>query len=97
MRILKSAVLATAIVFTGSAARAAEPDSMHGMNMSDMKMDHMMGMHEMAATVNGVDTKTGLIEVTAGGMTLKVHFPPAALATVKAGDSVTIHLGFTKP
>jgi hypothetical protein len=60
-------------------------------------MDNMMGMHDMAATVNAVDAKTGLVDVTAGGLALKLHFPPASLVNVKMGDSITVHLAFTKP
>jgi hypothetical protein len=70
---------------------------MKGMNMSGMKMGNMMGMHEMAAKVTSIDGKTGVVDVTADGMPLKVHFPPASLANVKAGDSITLHLAFTKP
>ena len=97
MRIIKTAVLASGMLLAASAAWAHEPNSMQGMNMPGMKMDNMMGMHDMPATVNAIDAKTGLVDVTAGGMALKVHFPPASLANVKAGDSITIHLAFTKP
>ena len=97
MRIIKTAVLASGMLLAASAARAHEPNSMQGMNMPGMKMDGMMGMHDMPATVNAIDAKTGLVDVTAGGMSLKVHFPPASLANVKTGDSITIHLAFTKP
>lgn len=97
MNILKTALFASAILLAGSSAWAQESGTMQGMSMSGMKMDNMMGMHDMAATVNAVDTKTGLINVTADGMALKVHFPPTALTNVKAGDSITLHLAFTKP
>jgi hypothetical protein len=97
MNILKTALFASAILLAGSSAWAHESGSMQGMNMPGMKMDKMMGMHDMAATVNAVDSKTGLVDVTAEGMALKVHFPPAALANVKAGDHITLHLAFTKP
>jgi len=35
--------------------------------------------------------------VNAGGMALKVHFPPAAMASLKAGDQITLHLAYSKP
>jgi hypothetical protein len=95
MRTITAILLASSILLAGSAASAHEPNSMQG--MPGMKMDNMMGMHDMAATVTAVDSKTGLVDVKAGGMALKVHFPPAALANVKAGDSITLHLAFTKP
>jgi hypothetical protein len=102
MRIVKSAVVASALVFAASGAWAQDPGNMHGMamkgmNMSGMKMDNMMGMHTMSATVTTVETKTGLVDVSTEGMNLKLHFPPASLANVKAGDNITLHLAFTKP
>jgi hypothetical protein len=30
-------------------------------------------------------------------MALKVHFPPSAMASLKAGDKITLHMGFSKP
>jgi hypothetical protein len=31
------------------------------------------------------------------GMALKVRFSPKAMASLKAGDKITLHLGFSKP
>ncbi|MDR5728490.1 MAG: hypothetical protein RB191_13765 [Terriglobia bacterium] len=102
MTIVKAAIFASVVLFTGAAASAQSSGSMqgmdmNGMNMPGMKMDNMMGMHAMAATVTAVDSKTGLVDVTAGGMALKLHFPPTSLANVKPGDAITLHLAFTKP
>jgi predicted metal-binding membrane protein len=71
--------------------------SMPGMNMSDMNMQNMNGMHMMSATVTAIDNATGLTDVDAGGMKLRVHFPPASLAAIKVGDKITLHLAFSKP
>ena len=73
-------------------------DKMGAMH-SDMKGMHgnMMGMHKMPATVTTADTKTGVVEVMTEGMALKVHFPPAAMGSLKAGDKITLHMGFSKP
>lgn len=73
-------------------------DKMGAMH-SDMKGMHsnMMGMHMMPATVTAADAKTGMVDVTSEGMALKVHFPPAAMANLKAGDKITLHMGFSKP
>ena len=111
-RMLSTLVLALSLV-AGSAAWAQSttptdtgqnPDtmgSMHGGHgdMHDMMSMHknVMGMHVMPATVDSVDQKTGLVDATAEGMALKVHFPPSALANLKAGDKITLHLGFSKP
>ena len=61
-----------------------------------MGMNNMMGMHMMTVTVTAIDSKTGLVDATAGSMALKLHFPPASLAGVKAGDKLSVHLGFNK-
>ena len=68
-------------------------------SMKGMKCMHgpMMGMHMMPATVTEVDTHTGMVEANAEGMALKVHFPPASVATLKAGDKITLHMGYSKP
>ncbi|TAM93721.1 MAG: hypothetical protein EPN40_13035 [Rhodanobacteraceae bacterium] len=73
-------------------------DKMGAMH-SDMKGMHgnMMGMHKMPATVTAADAKTGMVDATTEGMALKVHFPPAAMANLKAGDKITLHMGFSKP
>ena len=74
-----------------------------GATHSDMKgthknmSKHMMGMHMMPATVTEADTKTGVVDVMSGGMALKVHFPPKAMAGLKEGDKITLHMGFSKP
>lgn len=80
---------------------AHDPDTMGAMHgghdqMKSMHMN-MMGMHAMPATVNSVDKQTGLVDVNAEGMSLKVHFPPAAVANLAAGDKITVHMGYSKP
>jgi hypothetical protein len=89
----------------------ASPQNMDKMGTgtmhSDMKDMHedmhkdmhkkMMSMHMMPATVTTADTTTGVVDVMAGGMALKVHFPPKAMANLKAGDKITLHMGFSKP
>lgn len=88
--------LLVAILLSASAAYAQ--DSMS--SMSNMGSKHHMAnasMHTMPATVSSVDKATGFVEVASAGTTLKVHFPPAALGDLKAGDKITLHLGFTKP
>jgi hypothetical protein len=100
--------LALALALACAAAMAAQDsppkqDSMGSMSgqqgMEGMKEGHakLQGMHTMPATVSAVDTKTGVVDATAGGMALKVHFPPASVANLKAGDQITLHLAFSKP
>ena len=59
--------------------------------------ENMMGMHAMPATVSNADAKTGVVDVMTEGMALKVHFPPSAMSKLKAGDKITLHMGFSKP
>lgn len=58
--------------------------------------DKAMGSHSMSGTVTNVDNKTGMIQVDAGGHALTLHFPPPALADVKNGDKITLHMSFSK-
>ena len=83
----------------GSAQHADKMGGMHsGMkSMHDNMHKKMMGMHMMPATVTEADTKTGVVDVMTGGMALKVHFPPSAMGTLKAGDKITLHMGYSKP
>jgi hypothetical protein len=101
------------LLATGGAAWAQDtaptdtgqnPDTMGAMQAGHGDMQGMMGMHKnvmgmhaMPATVDSVDQQTGMVEATAEGMTLKLHFPPSSLANLKAGDKITLHMGFSKP
>ena len=96
---LRTIVLASllSLAVAPAFAQNSSMQGMPGMNMPGMSRQNMMGMHTMPATVSAIDAKTGIVDVNAGGMNLKLHFPPASLANVKAGDSITVHLAFTKP
>lgn len=78
-------------------AATSAGDSMQSMRMHRMAGMNVKGMHRMPATVTAADPATGIVDVTAGGMALKVHFPPAAMKDLKAGDKITLHLGFSQP
>ena len=49
--------------------------------------------HTMDGKVTKVDAKRGWVDVKTPEGSMKLHFPPPALNSVKAGDSVTIELG----
>jgi hypothetical protein len=66
----------------------------HGISNEDMADMH--GMHTMPATVTHADTKTGLVDVMSEGMQLRVHFPPAAMANLKAGDKIGLYMGYSQ-
>jgi len=81
-----------------SADHARDQDTSTAMNKGMESMHaKVLGLHTMPATVNATDPKTGTVEVTAGSMALKVHFPPPAMASLKTGDQITLHMGYTKP
>ena len=52
-----------------------------------------MAKHSMDGQVTKVDAKKGWIDVKTSEGSMKLHFPPAALANVKTGDSVSVELG----
>jgi hypothetical protein len=47
----------------------------------------------MDGQVTKVDAKKGWIDVKTAEGSMKLHFPPEALANVKKGDSVSVELG----
>jgi len=69
---------------------------MQGQGMGMQGMGPMMGQHMMNVTVTAIDTKTGLIDVSAGSIAMKLHFPPPSLAGLKVGDKISVHLAFHK-
>ncbi|KZC40547.1 hypothetical protein RHOFW510R12_16350 [Rhodanobacter sp. FW510-R12] len=91
---------------TGGMAPASPSSSMghmdqmggmhQGMHQKMMHHNKNGSMHMMPATVSSVDTKTGLVEADSEGMSLRLHFPPASVANLKAGDKITLHMGYTK-
>ncbi len=95
---LALALVLSGVVVAQDSTPTSGMDKMGAMH-SDMKgmYGNMMGMHMMPATVTAADAKTGMVDVTSEGMALKVHFPPAAMANLKAGDKITLHMGFSKP
>jgi hypothetical protein len=53
----------------------------------------MKGRHSMDGEVTKVDPKRGWIDVKTSEGSMKLHFPPEALADVKKGDRVVVDLG----
>lgn len=94
----KSAMLAatTLLCLSGAAMAggAMQGDPMHGMH-HEMSSTPMMGSHTMPATVTSINHKTGMVHVTAEGMKMAVHFPPPAIAKLKDGDKIELHLSYS--
>ena len=51
--------------------------------------------HTMDGKVTKVNAKKGWVDVKTPEGSMKLHFPPPALDSVKTGDSVTIELGMS--
>ena len=77
----KIASVAAALLLSATVAAAQSG------TMSDAK-----GRHSMDGQVTKVDAKKGWIDVKTPEGSMKLHFPPEALADVKKGDSVTVDL-----
>ena len=54
--------------------------------------DQMMGRHTMEGKVTSVSAKTGWVHVKTSEGTIIVHFPPAEIADVKKGDTISVDL-----
>ncbi len=72
----------TGLIFLGAATAASAQAS----------AGEMMGKHTMDGQVTKVDAKKGWVDVKTPEGSMKLHFPPAALANVKKGDSITVEL-----
>lgn len=83
---------------------------MHMQDMQNMKCEqgingmqcmhmgvHMQGMHTMQATVTSADAKTGIVEVNADGMALRLPFPGLSSDDLKSGDKITVMMAYSKP
>ena len=63
-----------------------------GVGVASAQSDQMTGQHSMEGTVTSVSAKTGWVHVKTSEGTMIVHFPPAALADVKKGDTISVDL-----
>jgi len=59
-------------------------------------MVNMHGMHALPATVTHADAKTGIVDVVAQGMALRVQFPPASMLNLKQGDKIGLYMGYSQ-
>jgi hypothetical protein len=58
----------------------------------------LQGEHDMTGTVKRLNHKTGQFElVVAGAPHMHLHFPPDQLKDIKEGDTLTVHMAFTRP
>ena len=81
MKMRRALTMLTGLVFLGATAASAQAPTGE------------MNRHTMDGQVTKVDAKRGWIDVKTSEGSMKLHFPPAALANVKKGDSVSVELG----
>ena len=75
----------TGLIFLGAATVASA--------QAPKPAGDMTGHHSMEGQVTKVDAKKGWVDVKTSEGSMKLHFPPAALANIKKGDSVSVELG----
>ena len=81
----------------GSMPSAGQDTGVHMTHTTQTNdMVNMHGMHTMPATVTSADPKTGIVDVMTEGMALRVHFPPASMATLKVGDKIGLYMGYSQ-
>ncbi len=56
----------------------------------------MAGSHSMTGKVDKIDHANGTLTLKHGAANMLLHFPPAAIKDLKNGDTITVHLGFSK-
>ncbi len=84
-------------MFAGMTELAVAHDYGAGWNHPGKGMGRMVeGRHWMTGKVEGVDHKTGWLKVKTDEGTLNVHFAPDSIKDLKDGDTITVHLGYTK-
>jgi len=95
MRKLRAMTMLTALLFLGTTVASAQAPKATGetKSTSETKATGEMNRHTMDGQVTKVDAKKGWIDVKTSEGSMKLHFPPEALANVKKGDSVSVELG----
>src|SRR5262250_937224 len=95
MEIRRAVITVTALLFLGTMVASAQAPKSTGemKSVGGMKAMGEMNRHTMDGQVTKIDPKRGWIDVKTSEGSMKLHFPPEALANVKKGDSVSVELG----
>lgn len=56
----------------------------------------MMGSHAMSGKITKINHKTGKVTVSTDEGKMDVHFPTAEIQDLKKGDSINLHMGYTR-
>ncbi len=96
-KVMLFGMLGTLAMLTGTIELAVAHDQGPGWNHAGKGMGrHLEGRHWMTGKVEGIDHKTGWLKVKTDEGTLNVHFAPESVKELKDGDTITVHLGYTK-
>jgi len=79
-------------MIAGASAALLLTTTMASAQSASTAMTDAKGQHSMDGEVTKVDSKKGWIDVKTPEGSMKLHFPPAALAEIKKGDRVTVDL-----
>lgn len=79
-----------------SADEYSRSDSSAMSNKGMEKDDMMMGKHDMSATVESINHKTGFMKLKTGMGEMTIHYPPKTVSDLNKGDKITVHLGYSK-
>lgn len=56
----------------------------------------MMGSHAMNGKITKINHKTGKVTVRTDDGNMNVHFPAADIQDLKKGDTISVHMGYTR-
>ena len=77
---------------TGSSMGTSSTSGMSGMSMTG----GMMGSHAMSGKITKINHKTGKVTVRTDEGKMDVHFPAGDVQDLKKGDTISVHMGYTR-
>ncbi|HLP97419.1 MAG TPA: hypothetical protein VK149_03130 [Sideroxyarcus sp.] len=61
-----------------------------------MREDCLKGSHDMTGKVSKIDRARGMLVLKHGASDITMQFPAASLKELNNGDTITVHLSFSK-
>jgi hypothetical protein len=56
----------------------------------------VQGAHSMTGTITMIDHSTGMLTLKTSEGNLNLHFPPATVQELHEGDTITVHLSYSR-
>jgi hypothetical protein len=63
---------------------------------AEVPTTNLKGEHEISGTISKLDTNKGMVSLQTDVGMLELHFPPQEVKELKAGDTITVRLGYSK-